>query len=765
MKTEKAMDDSAEGAVNIRALLKKMTLEEKASLCCGGGFWNTQALPELGIPGITLTDGPHGVRKQSGGADHLGLNESVKTTCFPTAAGLAASWNRELLYRVGAALGEECQAEDVQIILGPGANIKRSPLCGRNFEYFSEDPYLSAQLAAKHIQGVQSQGVGASLKHFAVNNQETKRFNIDVVIDERTLREIYLASFEGAVVDGRPWTVMAAYNRINGEFCSQNKKLLTEILRDEWGFEGFVVSDWFAVSERDRGLAAGLDLEMPTSAGLGKAAILGALKKGGLSEETLDKSAARILRVIFKAVEGKRENPRYDKTAHHELAKEAARESMVLLKNEDHILPLKKQGKIAVIGPFAKTPRFQGAGSSYINATRVDIPWEEIQKTAPAAELLYAEGFPLGDDAVNPEMLGEARKTAAAADVCLVFAGLPDHHDSEGKDRGSLGLPENQNTIIEEIVKVQKNVVVVLTSGSAVEMPWVHQVKGILNAYLGGQAMAGAAAEILFGDCNPSGKLAETFPQHLRDTPCFINFPGGSRQVEYREGLFVGYRYYDKTGVPPLFPFGYGLSYTTFAYSDLRLDKTEMRDTEELRISLRVKNTGARAGKETVQLYVRDPEAGVVRPIKELKGFEKIDLPPGEEKRIEFTLGKRAFAFYDSDLKDWRVETGDFEILIGKSSAEITLSAPVHVVSTTAVKKGYTLDSTLADIKDEPAAAQLLAKISGNLGPGQDLGLDLDALLSSIKIRSLAAISQTRGGGEDAVTIEQLEGLIAGLNG
>jgi beta-glucosidase len=675
---------------------------------------------------------------------------------------LAASWNRELLYKVGAAIGEECQAEDVQIVLGPGANIKRSPLCGRNFEYFSEDPCLSAQLAAKHIQGVQSQGVGASLKHFAVNNQETKRFNIDVVIDERTLREFYLASFEGAVIDTQPWTVMCAYNKINGEYCSQSKKLLTEILREEWGFEGFVVSDWFAVSEREKGLAAGLDLEMPTSVGIGKEAIISAVKSGGLSKAALDKAVERILNIISKAVDSKKANTAYDKTAHHALAREAASESMVLLKNEDSVLPLAKNGKIVLLGPFAKVPRFQGAGSSRINATQVDIPYDEIAKAAANAELKYAGGYSLNDGAVSTTLLDEAKEAAESADVCVIFVGLPDKDDSEGKDRASLRLPENQNVLIEEIVKVQKNVVVVLMNGSAVEMPWAGGVKGILEAYLGGQAMAGAVADILFGKCNPSGKLAETFPQTLSGTPCFINFPGDSKRVEYREGLFAGYRYYDKTGVKPLFPFGYGLSYTTFEYSDLCLDKTEMTDAEELRASVTVKNIGTRAGKEIVQLYVRDIASSVIRPVKELKGFEKVGLAPGEEKRVDFVLGKRAFAFYDADINNWRVESGDFEILVGKSSAETVLSAGVHVTSSTVVQKCYTLDSTIADIKDEPAAAQLVQMLSESLGAGQEIGLDLDALFNSIKIRSLVAMSQVQGGGD--ITMEQLNGLIAAMN-
>jgi beta-glucosidase len=750
---------------NIKSILAKMTVEAKASLCCGEGFWDTTALPQYGIPALILADGPHGLRKQAGNADHLGLNESVKTTCFPTAAGMASTWNRELIQKVGEALGEECQAEGVQILLGPGANIKRSPLCGRNFEYFSEDPYLSGRMAASHINGVQSQGIGTSVKHFAANNQETKRFNIDAVIDERTLREIYLASFEYAVKEAQPWTVMCAYNKINGEFCSQNKKVLTEILREEWGFEGFVVSDWFAVSERDKGLAAGLDLEMPTSAGIGKQKIIDAVKNGTLSESVLDRAAERILRIVFRSIDNKKPDAVYDKTAHHALAKEVASESMVLLKNEDAILPLSKNGKIAVIGAFAKQPRYQGAGSSHINPTRIDIPYDEMVKAANTVSFTYCPGYALDNEAADREMINAAKEAAAEAGACVIFAGLPDSMDSEGKDRKHINLPENQNILIEEIAKVQPNTVVVLFNGSAVAMPWIGAVKGVLEAYLGGQAIGGAVADIIFGSINPSGKLAEIFPVKLSDTPCYINFPGEKTKVEYREGIFVGYRYYDKTGVTPLFPFGYGLSYTTFEYSALRLDKSVMTDMEELRVSLTVKNTSKRKGKEIVQLYVRDPAASVIRPVKELKGFEKVDLAPGEKKQVEFTLGKRAFAFYDTDTGIWRVESGDFEILIGKSSVEIVLSTAVHVTSTTTVNKNYTLDSTIAEIKDEPVAAQLVQMLSGILGAGQDLGMDLDALFSSIKIRSLVAMSQMQGGGKGGISLEQLHGLIAAMNG
>jgi beta-glucosidase len=734
----------------VTTILKKLTLEEKARLCGGGGFWDTAALPGHGIPAINLTDGPHGVRKQEGAADHLGMNGSVQTTCFPTAAGLACSWDKALITEVAAAIGEEAQACDVQVVLGPGANIKRSPLCGRNFEYYSEDPYLTGQLAAAHIRGLQRQGVGASLKHFAVNNQETRRFNINAIVDQRALREIYLAGFETAVKEARPWTVMAAYNQINGEYCSQNKKLLTDILRDQWGFEGLVVSDWFAVCERELGLAAGLDLEMPTSAGVGAAAIVEAVNNGSLSAETLDAAVERILKVVLRAAAGKKPGAAFDKTAHHALARQAARESVVLLKNQGGILPLANSGRVALMGKFAQEPRYQGMGSSYIHATQVDIPVEEIKKIAPRAEVTYSE------------TLEDAREAAKAADVCILFAGLSDKEDTEGMDRQHLRLPDAQNQLIEEVAALNPNLVVVLMNGSAVEMPWLTKARGVLEAYLGGQAMAGAVAEILFGEACPCGKLAETFPLRLQDTPCYLNFPGGQEAVEYREGLFVGYRYYDKADVAPLFPFGFGLSYTAFAYSGLALDKVEMTDADTLTVKVAVKNTGSRGGSEIVQLYVRDTHSTVIRPDKELKGFEKIALEPGEEQTVAFTLNKRAFAFYDPGMADWRVESGDFEILIGTSSADILLAATVRVNATTPVKKNFSLDSTLFDIKDQPAAAPLLQMMREGMAGGAALGMDADAVLASMKIRSLVPISAMRGG--TGLTIEKLRGLVAMLN-
>lgn len=746
---------------NLKEIISRMTLEEKARLCSGEGAWNTAALPEHDIPSLMLTDGPHGLRKQMGAQDHMGMNDSVPATCFPTAAGLASSWNKDLIEQVGISLGEECQAEDVNILLGPGTNIKRSPLCGRNFEYFSEDPYLSAELTTKYIQGVQSQGVGTSLKHFAVNNQETKRFNIDVILDERTLREIYLASFESVIKQAQPWSVMAAYNKINGEYCSQNRNLLTGILREEWGFEGFVVSDWGAVSERDAALSAGMDLEMPDSNGVGSEKIVNAVRNGSMSEEILDTAVERILTAICKALDNKKVHTTCNQKAHHDFAREVAAESMVLLKNDGQLLPLQKQGEIAVIGAFAKNPRYQGAGSSRVNPTQLDIPYDEIAKTAQPARVQYAQGYSLDTGEINIDLIEEAKKVASEADTVILFVGLPEKYDAEGVDRKHLRLPDNQNALIEAVTEIKSNVIIVLLNGSAVEMPWIHKVQSVLEAYLGGQSMAGAVADLLFGDKNPSGKLAETFPVKLSQTPAYINFPGESDKVEYREGLFVGYRYYDQAEIDVLFPFGHGLSYTFFEYSDLRVDRNEIFDNEEVIVSVKVKNTGNRTGKEIIQLYVRDVECSVIRPVKELKGFEKIELAPGEEKMVTFKLGKRAFAYYNVELKDWHVESGNFELLIGRSSKEIELKETIKVNSSVKLRKRYTLDSTLGDIKHELAAAPFISSLMAGMGFGDSgaegpFGMDIESLLNSIKLRVIET--------QRAMPQDQLEEFLKSLN-
>lgn len=721
-------------------LIAQMSLEEKAGLCSGLDFWNTKGIERLGIPSLMVTDGPHGLRKQKGNADHLGLNNSVPATCFPSAAGLASSWDPELIERVGKALGKECQAEDVAVLLGPGTNIKRSPLNGRNFEYFSEDPYLSSEMGGSHIKGVQSEGVGTSLKHFAANNQEHRRMSTDAIIDERTLREIYLASFEGAVKNSQPWSVMCSYNRVNGEYASESEFLLTKILREEWGFEGFVVSDWGAVNERVKALQAGLELEMPSTGGVGDAKIVAAVQSGELAEETLDLAVERLLTFVFKAMENRKDNASYNAEEHHQLAREVARESMVLLRNEDGILPLSKQGTIAIIGEFAKNPRYQGGGSSHVNPTKLDDAFEEMSALAGSAELLYAQGYELTRDGINEAMLQEARETAAKANVAVLFLGLPDNYESEGYDRSHLSLPESHKALIDAVAEVQSNIVVVLSNGSPVEMPWIHKTKGILEGYLGGQAFGGAVADVLFGVVSPSGKLAETFPMKLSDNPSFLNFPGEGDTVEYKEGLFVGYRYYDKKEIEPLFPFGFGLSYTEFQYSDLRISKSRIKDTETIQVTATVKNTGARSGKEIVQLYVSDVESSVIRPLKELKGFQKLELQPGEEKEVAFELNKRAFAYYNINLGDWHVESGVFEIAIGSSSRDIRLSGGIEVESTTPIKISFHRNSTIGDLLDNPRTADKVKKFSSIFGLEDALGDNPEMYMAMMKYMPLRAM-------------------------
>lgn len=748
---------------NIREMVTQLTLEEKAGLCSGDTFWTTKAIERIGIPSILMTDGPHGVRKQTGEADHLGLNQSTPSTCYPSAAGLASSWNRDLIRSVGEALGKEAQTEGVSILLGPGANIKRSPLCGRNFEYFSEDPYLTGELAASHINGVQSQGVGSSVKHFAVNNQEHRRMTTNVIVDERTLRETYLTGFEIAVKKAQPWTVMSAYNRLNGAYCSENGTLLTSILKEEWGHEGIVVSDWGAVNEAAASVAAGMELEMPSNHGLSQKKIVSAVHSGELSVEVLDRSVERLLTVIFKAVDQKHPGASYDKEAHHRLAREVARETMVLLKNEDQLLPLAKTGKIAVIGALAERVRYQGGGSSHVNPTKLDSIREEIKKSADgSAEIVYTQGYDLDSDENDTTLLDEAKRIAGEADTAILFVGLPERYESEGYDRTHLKLPANQCHLIEQVSSVQPNIVVVLSNGAPVVMPWLGRVKAVLEAYLGGQALGGAIADLLFGDANPSGKLAETFPKHVKHNPSHPYFPGEGDVVEYREGLFVGYRYYDAKEIEPLFPFGYGLSYTTFEYSKLKLESLEITDQDTLRVDVDVKNTGTRSGKEIVQLYVRDLESSVIRPEKELKGFAKVELAPGETKTVTFTLDQRSFAYYNVDLKDWHVESGEFELLVGCSSREIVLRDTVKVRSTQEIVPIFHRNTTLGELMANPKTAPILQQLRQrrlNVGPSEAVSSDmLAAMLRYMPIRALMSFSH------GAITEEGLSELLDKLN-
>lgn len=710
--------------MNIKHIMSKLTLEEKASLLSGSDFWHTKSVERLGVPQMMVSDGPHGLRKQRVDDDGAGVNQSIEAVCFPSACALACSFDRDLIFRLGQALGNECQAENVGVLLGPGTNIKRSPLCGRNFEYFSEDPYLASNIAASHIKGVQSKKVGSSLKHFAANNQENRRMSVSAEIDERTLHEIYLAAFETAVREARPQTVMCSYNKINGVYSSQNKYLLTDVLRDKWGFDGLVVSDWGAVCNRPQGVAAGLDLEMPSSHGVNDAKIVEAVKNGTLSKEDLDKAVENVLKLVDSYVQNHDDDAVWDKNADHALAVDIASQCMVLLKNDDRILPLQKNRKIAFIGKFAEKPRYQGGGSSHINSFKVTSALFAAEKYTNVS---YAQGYGTDDDVIDTALINEAVELAKNSDTAVIFAGLTDLFESEGFDRKHMGLPECQNELIRRVAAVQPDTVVVLHNGSPVEMPWIENVKGILETYLGGQGVGEAVCDILFGRINPSGKLAETFPKKLSDNPSFLNFPGDGDTVRYSEGIFVGYRYYDYKDMDVLFPFGHGLSYTTFSYSDLKLYAKNITDRDSLTLSVTVRNTGHVAGREVVQLYVRDVESSVVRPVKELKGFEKIELAPGESKVIVFTLDKRAFSFYNDKTHDWFVESGDFEIMIGSSSRDIKLSSSIHVESSDKVPFVCTPDTTMGDIMKLKNGVKYIEKLVGEFsknleGDGAELG-------------------------------------------
>ena len=696
---------------DVKAIIREMTLEEKAGMCSGKDFWHLKGVERLGIPEVMVSDGPHGLRKQAAEADHLGLNESIKAVCFPTACATACSFDRDLLEEMGERIGDECQAEDLSVILGPAVNIKRSPLCGRNFEYFSEDPYLASQMAAAHIKGVQSKNVGTSIKHFAANNQEHRRMSCSSEVDERTLREIYLAAFETAIKEAKPDTVMCSYNRINGEFASENHWLLTEVLRDEWGFDGYVMSDWGAVNDRVKGLKAGLELEMPASGGTTDKEIVEAVKNGELDEAVLDRAVERILNIVFKFADNRQEG-KFDKEEDHKLAAKIEAESMVLLKNEG-VLPLPTQGKkIAFIGKFAEAPRFQGGGSSHINSFKITGALEAAKEVA---QVTYAQGYDIKEDVIDQDMLNQAIETAKEADVAVIFAGLPDAFESEGYDRSHMRMPECQNTLISEIAKVQENVVVVLHNGSPVEMPWADQVKGILEAYLGGQAVGQAEVDVLFGKANPCGKLAETIPYKLADNPSYLNFPGDGQTVEYNEGVFVGYRYYDTKEMPVRYPFGYGLSYTTFEYSDLQLSADRIKDTDTLKVTLKVKNTGDRAGKEIVQLYVADKTGAACRPVKELKNFVKVELQPQEEKTVEMELDKRSFAWYNTQIHDWYAASGEYEILAAASSRDIRLKKTVYVESTTELPIHVHMNTTIGELLENPRTKAVIEGMTDSL--------------------------------------------------
>ena len=649
----------------IKELVSRMTLEEKASLCSGLDFWHTKGVERLGIPSEMVSDGPHGLRKQDDKADHLGINDSIQAVCFPAGCATASSFNRELVTKLGETLGEECQAENVSTILGPAMNIKRSPLCGRNFEYYSEDPLVSTEMAGALVHGVQSKHIGTSPNHFMANNKE----------------------------------------------------MLTDVLRREWGFDGYVMTDWGAMNDRVEALKAGCNLEMPSCEGATDVEIVAAVQDGTLDESVLDKSCEEYLNVIFKYEENRDKNAVFQHEKDHETAREIEEECIVLLKNEDALLPLSADKKVAFIGKYAEEPRYQGGGSSHINSFKTESAMDAVEflATVKKENITFAKGFDDVEDKVDEALAAKAVEAAANADVAVIFAGLPDSFESEGYDRKHLGMPNCQNALIEAVAEAQPNTIVVLHNGAPIEMPWLGKVKAVLEAYLGGQAVGGAVVNVLYGNANPSGRLAETFPLRIQDTPCYLNYGGEHDKSVYSEGVFVGYRYYTSKEMEVLFPFGYGLSYTTFSYGNLTVDKKEFKESEKLLVSVDVTNTGACTGKEVVQLYVAPKGGTIIRPVRELKAFEKTELAPGETKTVTFELDSRAYAYWNTEIHDWHVETGAYEIQICRNAQEVLLSEEVQVESETVLPKVYTLNSTMGEIMADPKGKAILEQAMGEM--------------------------------------------------
>ncbi|MET4060931.1 beta-glucosidase [Arthrobacter sp. UYP6] len=720
------------------ASVADLTLEEKASLTSGASFWTTKAVDRAGIPAVMLTDGPHGLRKQRGSSDHLGLGDSVPATCFPPAVGLGSSWDTELAHRVGEALGVESSIEDVAVSLGPGANIKRSPLCGRNFEYISEDPIVSGVMAAALVQGTQSTGVGTSLKHFAANNQEHDRMRSSSDVDPRPLREIYLRSFQRVVQDARPYTLMCSYNRVNGVFASENPFLLTRVLREEWGFNGLVVSDWGAVNDRVSALAAGLDLEMPSSGGTTDAQIVAAVREGSLDESFVDASAARVATLAKRWQDTPKIAGPLDVDAHHALAREAAGRSIVLLKNDGDLLPLAAETTVAVIGAFAKNPRYQGAGSSMINPTRLDSALEGISAVSTAA-VTYAAGFSLAEAAPAEETAAlrkEAVAAAADAEVAVVFLGLPARLESEGYDRENIDLPAEQLKLLDAVLEANPRTAVVLSNGSVVALPFAGRVPAILEAWLLGQAGGSATADVLYGAVNPSAKLTETIPVRLEDSPAFLNFPGEDGHVRYGEGLFVGYRWYDARQLEVTFPFGHGLSYTTFEYGDATASVNEAGDVE---VRVTVTNTGDRAGREAVQAYT-GLVSEVQRPERELKAFAMVALEPGESREVLLSIRAADLAYWHVRADRWVVEGGTYTVQVAASSRDIRSTTTVDVKGDT-VLMPLTRESSLAEVFAHPVAGPIIRQAMAPIMSAMDgsssvmpEGVEMEKMMGSFPI-------------------------------
>lgn len=748
---------------NIKELVAKMTLEEKASLCSGDDFWHTKPVERLGIPSVMMSDGPHGLRKQDDEADHLGMKESIKAVCFPAACATAASFDPELLEKMGETIGNECQAEDLSIILGPGVNIKRSPLCGRNFEYFSEDPFLAGKLASAFVKGVQKKNIGTSLKHFAVNNQETNRMNVSAELSERAFREIYLSAFEEVVKEAKPKTVMCSYNKINGTYASENKYLLNDILREEWGFDGYVVTDWGAIANRVKGLVAGVELEMPASGGVSDQKIVQAVAEGELDEAVLDEAVERMLKVLFWYIDNKDDHAVFDRDKDHAVAEDLATECSVLLSNNG-LLPLRKEDSVLYVGEYAEKPRYQGGGSSHINACRITSALESATKKNRS--ISYLKGFSGSEDETcDVEKVYEA---AAQADKIVVFAGLPDSYETEGIDRKNMKMPEVQNQMIAELVKINPNVAVVLHNGSVVECPWADDVSAILEMYLGGQGVGEACDRILWGEANPSGRLPETFPMRLQDNPSFLNFPGNGKKVNYAEDIYIGYRYYDKKEIPVRWAFGHGLSYTNFEYTNIRFSNEIMKDNETVIVSVDVKNTGDVKGKETVQLYISDKTKLVDKAIKELKGFQKVELQPGESKTVSFMLCAKELSYYNENIKNWYAHSGEYDVCAAHASDDIRLTKTLKYVNSKrlplSVDTATTLKELLSDERSkdftnnmikEGLKHSFLAKESASISTPEEITM-MTAMMEAMPIKSLVSFG--------VLTEVQSEELIHTLN-
>ena len=781
-----------------KKLVLEMTTSEKASLCSGAGFWNTKSIERLGIPSFMVTDGPHGLRKQGSSSDHLGINGSVPATCFPTAAALACSFDRDLIFEMGSAIAEECISESVSVVLGPGVNIKRSPLCGRNFEYFSEDPLLAGELAASMINGIQSKNIGTSIKHYLLNNQEKARMISDSIVDKRAMREIYMLAFEIAIKKAKPRTVMCSYNKINGVYASDNKEMMTDVLRGEWGFDGAVITDWGAMHDKIKAIEAGVDLEMPPNGGASDAVVVQAVEDGLLKEEHLNLCAERLTSLALWSKEVIRKNePNEEK--HNELARKVARESAVLLKNDPQVLPLTKNSKLAIIGEFARTPRYQGGGSSKINPTKVTSFLDELKLNE--MDYTFAAGYRL-DDESDDALIEEAVSLVMSSDNAIVFVGLPDSYESEGFDRTHIQIPPVQNEMMKRLAETGKSIVVIVSCGSPIDMPWRNDVSSILLMYLAGQNCGGAVFDLVFGDYSPCGKLAETFPLDLKDTPSFNYY--GPIDAEYRESIYVGYRYYDKADKDVAYPFGFGLSYTTFEYNNLEIDKSEITENEIIKLSVDVTNVGNVEAKETSQLYISYGDSKSFRARRELKGFSKTSFMPGEKKTLTFVLDTRAFAFYNVDINDWAVESGEYVVEVGSSSRNLLLSQTITFASKSDYKipdcsetapvyynpnadisredfeallgrkinpdrqiRPFTIDSTFSDIqasffgrifinKFKKAAIQKSGKTMSD-----NVKKLIDAVLYETPLRAIAMLSN----GAINPTLIQMEGFIDILNG